>query len=175
MPDGSDHPETPIKVRIGTPGEVHAVMAVALLACAENSFAKTNPVKLLQDVWPALNMDQGVVGIIGQPGDQIEGVVMLRIGTMFYSDEPILEERAIFVHPDFRSAKGGRATCLAEFSKMMADQLELPLTIGVLSNERTEAKIRMYSRVMGKPSGAYWLYNVQTGGHETESIGLAAE
>ena len=40
----------------------------------------------------------------------------------------------------------------------MADELGLPLTIGVLSDERTAAKIRMYSRSMGQPDGAYWVY-----------------
>jgi len=43
--------------------------------------------------------------------------VLLRIGTMWYSDERVLEEKAIFIHPDFRSAKGGRARQLCEFSK----------------------------------------------------------
>ena len=35
--------------------------------------------------------------------------------------------------------------------------------IGVLSNHRTEAKVRLYERQFGKPSGAFFLYNARTG------------
>ena len=159
------HEETgDVHVRIGTPEDVHGVMSVALMACEENGFAKVDPTLLLGDIWAALNLDHGIMGIIGAPGEQVEGVVLLRVGSMWYSSEtPILEERAIFVHPEYRSAKGGRAARLCEFSKRTADELGMPLTIGVMSNERTRAKIRMYSRILGEPAGAYWLYNGHTG------------
>ena len=45
------------------------------------------------------------------------------------------------------------------------DDLGIPLIIGVLSNQRTEAKIRLYERQFGAPAGAFFLYNVHTG-HE---------
>lgn len=82
---------------------------------------------------------------------------------MWYSDTPVLEEKAIFIHPNYRSAKGGRARRLCEFSKKASDQLEIPLIIGVLSNHRTEAKVRLYERQFGRPSGAFFLYNARTG------------
>ena len=69
-----------------------------------------------------------------------------------------------FIHPDYRSAKGGRARRLCEFSKQAADSLGIPLIIGVLSNNRTEAKVRLYKRQFGEPSGAFFLYNARTGG-----------
>jgi hypothetical protein len=75
----------------------------------------------------------------------------------------MLEEKAIFVLPEFRQAKGGRASRLCEFSKYFSKSMELPMTIGVLSNERTEAKVRMYMRQFGKYAGVYFLYNAQTG------------
>jgi hypothetical protein len=40
----------------------------------------------------------------------------------------------------------------------LADKLGMPLTIGVLSNHRTEAKVRFYERFLGKAAGAYWIY-----------------
>ena len=88
---------------------------------------------------------------------------MLRIGPVWYSNDMVLEEKAIFVDHEFRSAKGGRARKLVDWSKRMADELELPLAIGVLSNHRTEAKIRLYERMVGKPAGVYFLYNGKTG------------
>jgi Uma2 family endonuclease len=83
---------------------------------------------------------------------------------MWYSDTMIVEEKAIFIHPDFRAAKGGRAKRLCEFSKQVADTLGIPLIIGVLSNSRTEAKVRMYERQFGAPAGALFLYGATTGG-----------
>lgn len=152
-----------LRVRIATPDDVDEVMTLALSACEENGFLNPNPIKLLADIWAALTMDHGIMGAIGAPGGKIEGVVLLRIGPMWYSDDRIVEERAIFIHPDYRSAKGGRAKRLCEFSKGVADKLGLPLTIGVLSNERTAAKVRLYERQFGAPAGAFFLYNAKTG------------
>jgi hypothetical protein len=152
-----------IGVRIGGPEDVHPMMELALQACEENGFVDPNPQKLLAEIWPALNLDHGLVGIIQDGGGQLEGAILLRVGPMWYSDANVLEERAIFIHPEFRNAKGGRARRLCEFSKRAADTLEVPLMIGVLSNHRTEAKVRLYERQFGKPSGAFFLYNAQTG------------
>lgn len=152
-----------LNVRIGTPEDVHPMMDLAMQACDENGFVDPNPQKLLAEIWPALNLDDGIVGIIQDEGGGLEGAILLRIGTMWYSDAKVLEEKAIFIHPDYRNAKGGRARRLCEFSKKTADELGIPLIIGVLSNHRTEAKVRLYERQFGKPSGAFFLYNAQTG------------
>ena len=149
-------------VRVGTPEDVHDIMALALSACEENGFVEPNPEKLLTEIWHGLNLENGVVGVIGPPG-KAEGAVLLRIGSMWYSERNVLEERAIFIHPDFRSAKGGRARRLCEFSKETADCLGIPLIIGVLSNHRTAGKVRMYQRIFGEPSGAFFLYGAKTG------------
>lgn len=152
-----------LTIRIATTKDVHEVMQLALSACDENGFVNPNPVKLLNDIWPALEQKGGLVGAIGKPNGIIEGVILLRIGAMWYSDDIVLEEKAIFIHPDHRSAKGGRARRLCEFSKQVADGLGIPLIIGVLSNHRTEAKVRMYTRMFGEPSGAFFLYRAKTG------------
>jgi len=150
-------------VRVGTPADVDDIMELALAACKENGFVNPNPMKLLEQIWAALNRDHGVVGIIGEPGEKPEGAILLRVVSMWYSDEQILEEKAIFIHPDYRSAKGGRARRLCEFAKQISDGLGIPLLIGVLSDHRTEAKVRLYERQFGEPSGAFFLYNAQTG------------
>jgi hypothetical protein len=152
-----------LKVWVGNPDDVDDVMELAITACGENGFVAPNPMKLLSEIWPALNKDKGIVGIVGVPGKKLQGVILLRIGNIWYSDEEILEERAVFIYPEFRSAKGGRARKLCEFGKKVSNELGIPLTIGVLSNHRTEGKIRMYERIFGKPSGAYFLYGVRTG------------
>lgn len=156
--------EERLAVRVGDPTDVDNMMELAMQACEENGFVNPNPAKLLQEIYPALAQDRGLVGIIGKPGEKIEGAVLLRVSKMWYSDHDILEEKAIFIHPEYRSAKGGRARRLVEFSKEVSDYLKIPLIIGVLSNHRTEAKVRLYERQFGKASGAFFLYNAQTGG-----------
>lgn len=154
-----------LTVRIGTRADVDPMMELALQACEENGFVKVNAGKLLQDMWPALCLDKGMVGIIGEPGKQIEAAILLRLGEMWYSNQPVVEEKAIFVHPDFRAAKARRAQRLCSFSKQVADTLGIPLIIGVLSNSRTEAKVRLYEREFGSPAGTFFLYNAVTGAH----------
>ena len=154
-----------LQIRLGTPADEAAMLDLALRAWQENGINDVNPEKMLGMIRPALYLWQGLVGIIGEPNGKIEGAVLLRISQMWYSDSWMLEEKAIFVDPEFRSAKGGRARKLCEFSKKVADELNIPLIIGVLSNHRTEAKIRLYERQFGAPAGAFFLYNVQTG-HE---------
>jgi len=152
-----------LKVWVGGPDDVHDMMDLAMAACDENGFVTPNPVRLLHEIWPALNRDRGIMGIVGVPGEKPQGAILLRIGNIWYSDQDMLEERAVFIHPDFRAAKGGRARKLCEFAKKVADELKMPLTIGVLSSQRTAGKVRMYERIFGQPSGAYFLYGVQTG------------
>lgn len=147
-----------LQIRLATPDDVHTIMKLAILGCEEAGISNLNQMMLLEDVWPALNVDGGLVGVIGKPGGEIEGFVLLRTGTRWYSNNLIIEEKLIFVHPDYRNAKGGRARRLCEFSQKAADALGLPLIIGVLSDIRTEAKIRMYERQFGKQTGAYWVY-----------------
>ena len=152
-----------IHVRIGTPEDVHGFMDLCVMGSDENGFVQPDPVKLLNEVWPALNLDGGIVGIIGPPGGPLEGGVLLRTCKLWYSDKIVLEERGIFVHPDFRAAKGGRARKLCEFSKFSAEKLGLPLLIGILSNHRTAGKVKLYGRIFGPPAGAYWLVDGKTG------------
>lgn len=150
-------------VRIGNDMDVDGMMSLALAACEENGLTNPNPMKLLAEIWAGLTRNHGLVGIIGEPGKQFEAAILLRAESLWYSDDPSLVERAIFVHPDYRSAKGGRARKLCEFAKSAAVALDLPLVIGILSSQRTESKVRLYERQFGKPSGAYWIVGGVTG------------
>jgi len=155
-----------LQVRVATPDDLDAVMAMAIAGAQENSFMPAKVELILNEVWPAVNQDHGICGVIGEPGGKPEGIVILRIGTVYYSEQLCVEERIVFVAPEFRAAKGGRARQLCEFSKRVADQLNLPLLIGICSSERTKAKVRLYERIFGAPAGAYFLYKTATGGHE---------
>lgn len=153
-----------LQIRLGTPGDMREVMDLAIAAAKENGLVNASQVLLAKTVWPALNQDHGLVGCIhSKNGTEIEGMVVLNVGTLFYSDQPCLEEKVVFVKPEYRAAKGGRARKLCEFSKSAADNLGLPLIIGVFSSVETQAKISLYKRIFGEPAGLYFLYGGKTG------------
>lgn len=170
-------PRKPIEevtVRVGVPEDLHAVMEMAVMVCKENGIFEPNMGKLFSDILPSLHQDLGLIGVIGEPGQQLEGFVLLRIGTMWYSDTPILEEKTVFVHPKFRKASGGRARKLCRFSKQVADELGMPMIIGVLSNSRTNGKMRLYESEFGSPAGGFFLYKTRTGNWANQ-VPIAAE
>ena len=155
--------EKELSVRVGTPDDVDGMMELALAACQENGLTNPNPLKLLGEIWAGLSRQHGIVGIIGRSGEQFEAAILLRTEPLWYSDDLTIVERAIFVHPQFRSAKGGRARKLCEFAEQTAEVLQIPLVIGILSSQRVEGKIRLYERQFGPQSGAYWIYGKKTG------------
>jgi hypothetical protein len=155
-----------IAIRIATPDDLKPVMELAIMAAEENGFLDASAERLLNDVWPALHQDHGLCAVIGPKTGTIEGMLVVRIGTLYYSDQMCIDEKVIYVRPEFRGAKGGRATKLCEFGKHMSDVLGLPLCAGIISNTRTAAKVRMYERIFGPPAGAFFLYGAVTRGHK---------
>lgn len=156
-----------LQIRLATTDDMSEVMKLAITACEENGFLNASAVLLAKEIWPALCQDHGLCPVIGPPGGPIQGLALLRVGAMWYSEQTVVEEKAIFVYPEFRSAKGGRARRLCEYSKHVADSLGIPLLIGILSNTRTEGKVRMYKRIFGEPAGAFFLYGARSEpGHE---------
>lgn len=151
-----------IHVRTATPQDEEGIMDLCRALNTENGVFKMNEDKVRDIVRASLYLDGGIVGAIG-PTDRIEGMVLLRVSQYWYSDAQFLEEMFVYVHPDFRAAKGGRARKLVEFAKKASEKLELPLMIGILSNSRTDAKTRLYERQFGSPAGAFFLYGAKTG------------
>lgn len=155
-----------LQIRIATTEDMAEVMKLAIAASEENGFLDATSERLAKEIWPALCQDHGLCAVIGQPKGAIEGLVLLRVGEMWYSDQIVVEEKAVYVYPEFRSAKGGRARKLCEYSRRVATELGLPLLIGILSNTRTAGKVKLYERMFGPPSGAFWLIGATTGGHK---------
>lgn len=155
---------TEIYVREGVVEDFNEVMRMSINATRENAFVEPDIEMLKENIYAALVKHMGLVGVIGgAPGEPLEAMIIMRLGHPWYSQEHILDEKAIYVSPEFRAAKGGRARKLAEWAKYISEKLGIPLAIGVLSNSRTEAKIRLYERVFGAPAGVYFLYNAKTG------------
>jgi hypothetical protein len=147
------------KVRLATPDEIEEVLAMGRELHAENGLTDLDEVAIRQAVEGAILHGQGVVAVIGK--NPIEAVIFLGLRHYWYSSQVHLEEMLAFVRPQFRKSRN--AISLIEFAKNAADNIGVPLLIGIVSNDRTEQKMKLYSRRLGKPAGGYWLYNAKTG------------
>lgn len=96
----------------------------------------------------------GLIGVIGPP-EKPEASICLRLSDSWYSDDWVLQDAFNYVHPDYR--RTSHAKDLLSFAKKCADDMEVPLMVGVVSNIRTEAKVRLVERMMPKV-GAVFLY-----------------
>lgn len=94
-----------------------------------------------------------VIGEVGKP----EAYLLMVLDEIWYAKPGTMQllELNLYVHPDHR--KSDRAKQLMQFSKQASEGLELNLTIGVYSNARTEAKVRLYQRQF-KSAGAFFVY-----------------
>lgn len=162
-----------IVVRLGTPADIHDIMELAEAVAGENAPAAPSIPKILQGVWGALERKNGLVGVVGPRGGKVQGFVLLKVGPPWYSDERVIEECGVYVHPDWRGARyaapahdartqgraQGRAAMLYKFCKDVADQMGCKLIIGVMSQHRQASKLRYYERFFGKQAGAFFIYD----------------
>lgn len=149
-------------VRVAGPEDEAGFMKLAKMMHNENGLFELNEQKVAEMVRPALRRENGIVGVIG-PKDNLEAFIFLRACSTWYSDEIYLEELSVFVHPDYRSAKDSRVRKLITFAKEVAEGLGVPLLIGILSNQRTPAKVAFYERQFGDSAGAFFVWGRKTG------------
>lgn len=150
-------------VRTAKPEDYAEVWRLLLLSHEENgqfpfSFDKVDMFvtrALRPDLIPAWDMGpRGTIGVIGPTG-ALEGLCLLFIGGYWYTNVHHLEEFMVFVDPRCRSSGHGRA--LINWMKEQSDATGLKLVTGIISNIRTEAKVRMYERMLPKV-GAFFMY-----------------
>lgn len=127
---------------------------------SENAIFKIDEDCVRSYLHRAFNNDAAMIGVIGPP-EHIEGAIYLVIGQFWYSKQHHLEEFFNYVRPEHRRSK--HAQRLLEFAKSLSNAT-LPLVIGVISNKRTEAKIKLYERQFGKPAGAFFVFNRERAG-----------
>ena len=148
-------------VRIATINDLEEVTRLLHLMHSEGGIMPLDEEEAKSMFMRAFNREGGILGVIGEPGD-IKTMIFLLIAKYWYTKVNHLEELFNFVRPDVRS-KGGEkkdyAARTIEFAKKCADEIGIPLVIGVLTNKRMQGKVRLYRRYLGVPAGAYFVYN----------------
>lgn len=90
---------------------------------------------------------RGVIGVIGPVG-ALEAIAVLVLGEFWYTQQRHIEELLVFVDPERR--KSNHAKALIHWMEHQSQEVGLPLLSGVMSNHRTEAKCRLYQRMLPK-------------------------
>lgn len=154
----------PERVRIADGRDEDELMNLCSLLHGENGVFEISEPKVRSMLRSALEgpveQRRGIVGAIG-PAGSIQGSIFLEIGQLWYSEDFMLSELWNYVLPQYRASSNSKD--LIAFAKSISDRFRLPLMIGVLSNERTEAKIRHYRQQLGPPSGAFFVHGATTG------------
>lgn len=151
-------------VRVGRPEDHQEIWRLFLQGHRENGLFSLAPDKVQwfltralapQVIPPGDTGPRGVIGVIGPVGGSLEGVVFVLISEFWYSSDKHIEELLVYVDPECR--KSGHAKALVNWMKEQSDNSGLNLVTGIISNERTEAKCRLYQRMLPKV-GEFFLY-----------------
>lgn len=150
-------------VRIATIQDEDEIMRLLTIMHAEGGILPLDEVEAKKTFRLAFERQGGILGVIGEPGD-IKAMIFLLISKFWYTKEHHLEELFNFVRPDVRKSAENYAPRLIEFAKNCANEINIPLTIGILTNQRMEGKVRLYRRSLGVPAGA-WFVHMPDGQH----------
>jgi|HubBroStandDraft_5_1064220.scaffolds.fasta_scaffold109655_2 hypothetical protein len=171
-----------------TPADLPEFMRLFKVMHAENGLFDLDEECVLETFNRAVKNKEGVIGLIKGPDGDIRAMLFMLITRYYYTTQFHLEELFNYVAPPWR--KTNYADTLLRYAIHCQQQLKIPLVIGVLSGSRMEAKVRLYRRRLGMPSGAFFvhgaapeyferaqnfdLWRVHTRGRDKKDSGLTA-
>lgn len=153
----------PSVVRVAVPEDGKEIWRLFLQGHKENGLFTLAPDKVgwLLDrvlyperILPGDLGPRGVIGVIGPVGN-LEALILLMLGSYWYSHDRHLEEYLIYTDPEHRRSR--HAEALVHWMKEQVEITQLPLLTGVISNIRTEAKCRLYRRMLPKVGEFFYL------------------
>ena len=142
-------------VRLATPKDEEKILDLLMLMHEENGLFEMDNDSVREMVRKVLNRENGIIGVIDGE-EEIEAAVCLVIDKLWYAKTWCLNDVFNFVAPKYR--RSTRAKSLISFAKRYSDQVGIPLLMGIVSNVRTEAKIKLLERQLQK-AGAFFIYN----------------
>lgn len=148
------HSSVSLPIRIAGPGDREAVLGLIRLLHKENGLFSLSEEKIQWHVDRAIAQDGAIIGVMG-PSDNMVAGIYIDIERPYYSDDLQLTELFNFVHPAHRKSEHGRN--LIRFAMKLSEEWGIPFVTGVLSTDRTAAKVRMYRQMLPE-IGAYFCY-----------------
>lgn len=150
-------------VRVGTRADEADILALCHELHQDNGLFEMENSKVLDMLHRAYDRQGGVIGVVDGDGE-IAGAIYMTISSMWYRSTEHLEELFNFVRPKYRNTKTAKA--LMRFAKECSDKTGLPLIIGIVTNKRLEAKVRLYRTELGLPAGAFFIYGIKQWANE---------
>ena len=152
-------------VRIGRPEDHREIWRLILQGHKEIGTFELSPEKvqwfmtraLAPHTIPSGDMGpRGIIGVIGSEG-ALEGMAFILISEFWYTNDKHLEEILVYVDPECRKSRHAKA--LIDWMKYQSRETGLKLVTGIFTlSEKTEAKCRLYRRVLPK-AGEFFLYS----------------
>lgn len=143
-------------VRLAMPEDEDEIMEMCRRLHGENGLFSLSEEKVRGCLERYYRRDGVIVGVIGSVG-KIEASTCLLFSEMYYTTEWHLAELWNYVQPEFRQSRNAEA--LIDFGKRSAVKIGVPLITGIITNNRTAEKVRLYRRLLGYPGGAFFVYN----------------
>lgn len=153
------------RVRFAERCDFDQIMFLCRQLHEENALLDWNEDLVRRTLMTHFNGTGGLIGVIGEP-NCLEGAILLRMSSEWYSDQPILEELFSFVLPEFR--KSNNAKDLIDFAGSCATLIGVPRIAKVTSSACTAAKIDLYRRRIGPPIGMVFISHIQDAAHEVQ-------
>lgn len=164
---------SPSVVRPAVPDDLPEIWRLFRLHAEENALFKLSERKVgyylnrflhPETIDPEDTGPRGLIGVIGPVG-ALEGIIMLVLGSAWYTDETSMDDCCNFVDPAHRQSDHAKA--LIAYSKHLVDMArvghpDFKMILGIVSTKRTAAKIRLFSRQL-EPVGAFFMYPPSSG------------
>ena len=141
-------------VRLAVPEDIPVLLDLVRSYCEEEGKHPMDEDKVLHHVYRYFEKMGVLIAVIGDVGSPV-AYILMEVCPLWYSQDFELLEKSHFVHPEYR--KSDRAKQLMDFSKQASNGLNLELKIGVLSNDKTAAKVRLYQRQF-ENAGSFFMY-----------------
>ena len=150
--------EKPLHVRPARPSDEDALFNMLCLAYSENALYKMSAKKVRDMIEQGTRSRDVIIGVAESPDGKIAGSIGAYFMQWWFSDEWSICELWNFVHPDHRKSPIRYGVELIQYGKWLAENMKMPLHMGILTATRMEAKVKMYKRQLNQ-SGAIFIYN----------------
>lgn len=144
-------------VRMAKPEDENAIFDLCVALCEEGQIFTMDPDVVREVILGCTAGHGGIIGVI-EGEHELEGAICLSTDKYWYAKDWFLGEVFNFVPVKYR--KSTRAKSLLSFAKKCSDDLKIPLVVGIVSNNKTEPKIKLLERQLPK-AGAFFVYNEQ--------------
>lgn len=144
------HNAAPSRIRIAERDEEEDLVRICRQLHEENGrYFSFSEKRVREQLARCFNKQRAMIPTIGEKG-AIEALGFVSIEQFTWSDDWHLSEYFNYVLPEYRRSQHAKA--LLKWEKDAADQMGIVLFIGVVSETRLAAKMRLYRRIFGKES-----------------------